>query len=91
MTKTKMGGIFALLLCISTILVAAAMFVIDQQESFERQEKLLSEYNQFLSENGFVGLNNLTYMINSGVLVSFNRPVEKDGVARPNSDPFFLV
>ncbi|MDR2854583.1 MAG: hypothetical protein LBV40_00255 [Methanomicrobiales archaeon] len=91
MTRSKIVSIFVLLLCISAALIAAATFVMDQQYSFERQERLLSEYNQFLEENGFVGLNNLTRMINSGLIVSFNRPVENDGLVRSNSNNFFLI
>ena len=91
MKKKEIVGIFVLLLCISTVLVAAATFIMDQQYSLEKHEKLLSEYNQFLKENGFVGLNNLTYMINSGLVVSFNRPVENTGLVRSGSNTFFLL
>ena len=91
MARSDIVGVFVLLLCISTALVAAATFIVDQQYSLERQEKLLGEYNQFLEENGVVGLNNLTYMINSGLVISFNRPVENNGLVRSGSNTFFLI
>jgi hypothetical protein len=91
MAKSGIVSVFVLLLCISTALVAAATFIVNQHYSLEKHEKLLSEYNQFLEKNGVVGLNNLTYMINSGLVLSFNRPVENNGLVRSGSSTFFLI
>jgi len=90
-TNSKIMTIFMLLVCISIALVAAATFIMDKQYPLERHEKLLVEYNQFLKESGFVGLNNLTYMISSGLIVSFNRPVENTGLVRSGSNSLFLI
>jgi len=91
MNKPRIVMIFLILLLISTGLVAAATFIMSQHYSLDRQGKLIEDYNQLLKENGMVGLNNLTYMINSGLVISFNRPIQSHGLVRPTNNSYFLI
>ncbi|MCL2460150.1 MAG: hypothetical protein FWF19_02160 [Euryarchaeota archaeon] len=91
MNRPGIVMIFLILLLISTGLVAAANFIMNQHYSFDRQGTLIEEYNQLLHENGVVGLNNLTYMVNSGLVLSFNRPIQSHGLVRPANHSYFLV
>lgn len=91
MNRPGIAFVFLVLLLISTGLVAAGSFIMDQQYSLDAQGTLLEEYNQYLKENGMVGLNNLTYMINSGLVISFNRPVQNNGLVRSGNHSYFLI
>jgi hypothetical protein len=91
MNRPGIVVIFLILLLISTGLVAAATFIMNQQNSFDREGKLIEDYNQLLKENGGVGLNNLTYMVNSGLVLSFNRPIQNNGLVRSGDYSYFLV
>ena len=91
MNKPEIKVIFLLLLCISVALIAIAEFTINQQYSLDTQGKLIDDYNKLLEENGIIGLNNLTYMINSGLVVSFNRPVQDNGLVRSGAHSYFLI
>jgi len=91
MDKPGIVAIFLILLLISTGLIAAANFIMSQQYSLDRQGKLIEDYNQFLKESGGVGLNNLTYMIDSWLVLSFNRPIQSHGLVRSGNYSYFLV
>jgi hypothetical protein len=84
------GVIFIIILLISIGLVAAGNYLMHQHYSFDRQGKLIQDYNQFLKDNGMNG-DNLTYMINSGLIIRFNRPIQNDGMVRTGNQSYFLV
>jgi hypothetical protein len=91
MNRPGIVVIFLILLLISTGLIAAATFIMNQQYSLDRHGKLIEDYNQFLKENGVTGLNNLTYVFNSGLVLSFNRPIQNNGLVRSGNYSYFLV
>ena len=91
MNRPGIVVLFLILLLISTGLIAAGTFIMSQQYSLDKQGKLLEDYNAHLEKNGVAGLHNLTYMINSGLVLSFNRPIENDGLVRSSNTSYFLV
>jgi hypothetical protein len=88
--KLGVGAVFIIILLISIGLVATGNYLMHQQYSFDRHGKLIQDYNQFLKDNGMNG-DNLTYMINSGLLIRFNRPIQNDGMVRTSNQSYFLV
>ena len=91
MSRSKIVVVLLILLLIGTGLIASANFIMKQQYPLDRQGKLIEEYNAHLKENGVAGLNNLTYMIHSGLVLSFNRPIQNDGFVRSDENSYFLV
>ena len=84
------GVVLISILLISIGLVAIGNYCMHQHYSLDRQGKLIQEYNHFLKDHGMNG-DNLTYMINSGLIIRFNNPIQNDGVVRTRNQSYFLV
>ena len=82
--------VFTIILLVSIGLVVAGDYLMHQQYSLDRHGKLIQDYNQFLKDNGLSG-DNLTYMIDSGLVIRFNSPIQTDGAVQVMNQSYYLV